>query len=140
MRRPPPRPLWEEEETLTQALIKEFLSPLSEEEMDCEMNEEEDQAFHEAMERWMNECASEELKLFWEYGKWIGDEGQLCDGKGNYLLTDPEDRWSWIQEWDVSEDGYCLFKGTQNVILNTDGTPIKNPVLDKRVSDLYEKF
>ncbi len=118
MRRPPPRPLWEEEETLTQALIKEFLSPLSEEEMDCEMNEEEDQAFHEAMERWMNERASEELKLFWEYGKWIGDEGQLCDGKGNYLLTDH----------------------TQKVILNTDGTLIKNPVLDKRVSDLYEKF
>lgn len=100
-RRPPPRLLWEEEETLTQALIKEFLSPLSEEEMDCEMSEEEDQAFHEAMERWMNERASEELKLFWEYGKWIGDEGQLCDGKGNYYYgpkkalhfleqTDPE--------------------------------------------------
>lgn len=139
MRRPP-RPLWEEEETLTQALIEIFFSPLSEEERNREMSEEEEQEFNKTIERWMDEHASEEMKLYWEYCNWVGDEGQLCDGKGHILLSNPEDPWSWIQDWDVNEDGYCLFEGTQELILNADGTPIKNPVLDKRVSDLYEKY
>ena len=136
----PPRPLWEEEESLIQALCEEFFSPLSEEEMKRELSDEEDRELNEAMKKWMNEHASEELRLYWEYCDWIGDEGQLCDGKGNILLSDPEDRWSWIQDWDVNEDGYCLFKGTKKLILDADGNPIKNPVLDKRVAELYENY
>ena len=76
-------------------------------------SDEEAQELNEAMKQWMYEHASEELRLYLEYRDWIGDEGQLCDGKGNILLSDPEDRWNWIQDWDVNEDGYCLFKGTQ---------------------------
>lgn len=45
MRRPP-KPLWEEEEILTQALIEEFFSPLSEEELNRETSEEEYREFH----------------------------------------------------------------------------------------------
>lgn len=37
----------------------------------------------------------------------------------------------------MNEDGYCMFKGTQELILNTDGSPIKDPVLDKRVEEMY---
>lgn len=131
--RKPPEPLWEEE----QHLIEEFFSQFSDEEMKREMTDEEDTKFHEKMNRWLDEHASEELRLYWDYGNWVGDEGQLCDGKGNILLLDSNDCCSWIQDWDVNEDGYCVYEGTHDLILNTDGTPIKHPVLDKRVEDLY---
>ena len=129
----PPEPLWDE----SQALAEEYFSQFSEEEMQREMSEEEEQEFHEDFEHWMYEHASEELRLYWDYRSWVGDEGQLCDGKGNILLRDPENSWSWIQDWDVNEDGYCMFKGMQELILNTDGSPIKDPVLDKRVEEMY---
>jgi len=123
----PPEPLWEEE----QSLIKEYFSQFSEDEMEKEMDDDD-------FERWMEGHASEELKLYWEFRKWLGDENQLCDGKGNSLLTNPADKLSWIQDWDVNEDGFCVFTDTDQLILNSDGTPIKNPVLDKRVAEMYE--
>ena len=130
----PPEPLWKE----SQALAYEYFSQFSEEEMHREMSEEEGRKSHENFKQWMYEHASEELKLYWDYRSWVGDEHQLCDGKGHALLRDPDDSCSWIQDWDVNEDGYCLFNGTQKLILNTDGAPIKNPVLYKRVEDMYE--
>ncbi|MBE6016326.1 MAG: hypothetical protein E7233_01780 [Lachnospiraceae bacterium] len=123
----PPDPLWDE----TQSLLDEYFSQFSEEEMQEAIDEED-------FNRWLDNHASEELKLYWEYRKWVGDEGQLCDGKGNDILLDEHNCWSWIQDWDVNEDGYCVFKGTDTLIMNYDGTPIKNPVLDKRVADMYE--
>ncbi len=77
------------------------------------------------MEQWVYDHASENLKLYMDYRNWVGDEGQLCDGKGNALLRNKDDRWSWIQDWDVNEQGYCVFEGTQELILNMDGKPIK---------------
>ena len=125
-------PLREEEE----ALVEEYFSQFSEEEMRREMSEEEDQELEEDFKRWTYEHASEELRLYWDYRNWVGDEGQLCDGKGHILYSNPENGGSWIQDWDVNEDGYCVYGGTQELILNTDGTPIKNPVLEDRIWDL----
>ena len=125
----PPNLFWEEE----QKLAKEYYSQFSEEEMEHIMTEEEEKEADRQFDQWMNEHASEYLKLWWDYRRWIGDEGELRDGNGHRLLD--EDNY-WIQEWDVNEDGYCLYKGTNEMILNTDGTPIKNPVLDRRIQDL----
>lgn len=131
----PIQSLWDEEQKLTQ----EYYSQFTEEEMNYVMNDEELLEEDRRFDQWMNDHASEELRRWWDYCNWIGDEGQLCDGKGNLLLMDKEDRWSWIQDWDINEDGYCLYKGTNKLILNTDGTPIKNPVLDKRLADLLDE-
>ena len=88
------------------------------------------------MKKWMYNHASEMLKRYWDYRDWIGEEGQLCDGEGNVLYANSNSK-DWIQDWDVNEDGYCIFPGTQNLILNTNGKPIKNPILDSRVQELY---
>lgn len=130
-----PQCLMDEERKLTE----EFLSQYSENEMNREMTDDEYASWEKELLEWMDQHESRELKLFGEYLKWRGDEGQLCDGNGRPLLTDPDEPYSWIQEWDVNEEGYCLYKGTDKLILNTDGTPIKNPVLDKSILELYEK-
>ena len=88
------------------------------------------------MKKWMYKHASELLQRYWDYRDWIGDEGQLCDGNGNILYLESKSN-EWIQDWDVNEDGYCVFPGTSELILNVDGKPIKNPVLDSRVEELY---
>ena len=130
-----PKCLEEEDDRLT----AEFLSRYAEEEMKREMSDEEYASWETELNDWMNAHASNELKQFWEYMKWHGDEGQLCDGNGKPLLTDSNDSFSWIQEWGVNEDGYCVYQGTDTLILNTDGTPIKNPVLPPEVEALYEQ-
>lgn len=126
---------WEEE----QKLAKEFYSQFSEEEMEHVMTEEEEKEADRQFDQWMNEHASENLKLWRDYRRWIGDEGQLCDGNW-HSLRHGDDDFGWIQEWDINEDGYCLYKGTNELILNTDGKPIKNPVLDKRIQDLFDAY
>ena len=130
-----PKCLEEEDVRLT----AEFLSRYDEEEMKREMSDEECSSWETELNEWMNAHASNELKLFWEYMKWHGDEGQLCDGNGKPLLTVPNDPFSWIQEWDVNKDGYCVYQGTDTLILNTDGTPIKNPILPPEIEALYEQ-
>ena len=130
-----PRCLEEESDRL----VEEFFSQYDDVEMKREMTDSECASWEKELHDWINLHASKELKLLWEYMNWHGDEGQLCDGKGKPLLTDPTDQFSWIQEWDVNEDGYCVYEGTDVLILNTDGKPIKNPVLDQRVVELYEK-
>ena len=128
-----PECLWDEE----QNLLNQFYSQLSEEEMEREMSEEEVENHRNAIDQWIKENGSEELNLYNEFRKWYGDEGQLCDGKGNYILQNDSPR-SFIQDWDVNEEGYCIYEGTDTLVLNTDGTPIKDPVLDQRVVRLYE--
>jgi len=120
-------------------LTEEFFSQYDDDEMKREMTDEEHALWEKELFEWMDKHESRELKLFGEYLKWHGDEGQLCDGNGRPLLTDSDDPFSWIQEWDVNEEGYCVYEGTDKLILNTDGTPIKNPVLDKSILELYEK-
>ena len=104
---------WEEE----QKLAKEFYSQFSEEEMEHVMTEEEEKEADRQFDQWMNEHASENLKLWRDYRRWIGDEGQLCDGNW-HSLRHGDDDFGWIQEWDINEDGYCLYKGTNELILN----------------------
>ncbi len=120
-------------------LVAEFFSQYDSEEMKREMSDEEMASWEKELHGWLDQHASKELKLFWEYMKWHGDEGQLCDGHGKPLLTDPDDSFSWIQEWGVNTDGYCVYEGTDTLILNTDGTPINNPVLAPEVEALYEE-
>ena len=130
-----PKCLEEESDRLT----AEFFSQYNEREIQREMSDEELVSWETELNEWINSHASKEFKLFWEYKNWHGDEGQLCDGKGKPILTDPDDPVSWIQEWDVNEDGYCVYKGTNTLILNNDGTPVKNPVLSAEVEALYEQ-
>ena len=127
----PPEPLWNEE----QKLADRFFSRFPVKELERIMTEEEQKEMDRAFDRWMKKHASEELKLWWDYTGWVGDEGQLCDGKGHSLGSGRAGR---IREWDVSAEGFCLVKGTDILILNTDGTPIKNPVPDRRLARLLE--
>lgn len=127
-----PESLREEEDKL----VEEFFAQYSEEEMQEEMTEEDEVAFDEYMRSWLYEHASELLRLYWNYRDWVGGEGQLCDGKGNYIISNKEHGCTTIHFWDVNEDGFCVYEGTDELILNTDGSPIKDPVLDKRVEML----
>ena len=114
-----PQSLWEE----YQKLVNIFFSQLPEFIWDHEPTKEEEAEFDQETNQWIFEHGSNELKLWLDYRNWIGDEGQLCDGKGNYLKQG-DGYYDWIQEWDVNEGGYCVYKGTNELILNTDGTPI----------------
>ncbi|MBR6089719.1 MAG: hypothetical protein IKP86_07285 [Anaerolineaceae bacterium] len=118
-------------------LADKFFSQCPEFIWDHEPTEQEEREFDVGFHQWIYDRASEKLKLWMDYTGWIGDEGQLCDGKG-YPLRYGDSYLGWIREWDVSEDGYCLFKGTNELIRNTDGMPIENPVLDPRIADLFD--
>lgn len=98
--------------------------------------EEADTDSKEEMRQWFYKHASELLKLYYDFRCWIGDEGQLCDGHGNPLYMDNRTH-EWIQDWDVNEQGFCVFPGTDKLILNTDGMAIKDPVMDTRLDKLY---
>ena len=128
-----PVPLDEEEHML----FKKYFSQCPELIWDHEPTREEEHEFWQECRQWVYDHASEKLKLWMDYTGWIGDEGQLRDGKGNDLRYG-NDYFGWIQEWDVNEDGYCMYKGTTELILNTDGSPIKNPVLDARLTYLFD--
>lgn len=97
-----------------------------------------DEGRHEnvRMKKWLYKHASELLQRYWDYREWIGDEGQLCDGEGNILYANGDSK-DLIQDWDVNEAGYCMYPGTDDLILNSNGKAIKNPVLDPRVQELY---
>lgn len=129
----PPQVLQDEQSRLW----KSFLEQIPGDDLYSEESEEAEKIFHEEIKRWFYEHGSEELKLYMEYRRWIGDEGELCDGNGVPLLTDSNYCLSWIQEWDVNDEGYCLYPDTKDLIINTDDNPIKNPVLDERVLALY---
>ena len=116
-------------------LVEKFLHSQPVDENDCFLEDEE--VFDRRMNEYVYSHASELLRLYLDYRNWVGDEHQLCDGKGNYLGGVGWEPDIWIQDWDVSEDGYCLYSGTNQLILNNDGTPIKNPELDIRVERLY---
>ena len=98
----------------------------------------EDSFIREEFEKWIYDHASMEIKANLDYSNWVGDEGQLRDGEGNDLLTDPDDHYSWIQDWDVDAEGYCVYEGTNQRVLNKDGSPIKNPVYPACLDGLYD--
>lgn len=128
----PPRLLRDEQKKLLNEYFSQY--PDDEREYYCV---DEERLENARMKKWLYQHASELLQKYWDYRNWIGDEGQLCDGEGNnlYVNCDSQDL---IQDWDVNSDGYCVFPGTDNLILNLNGKPIKNPILDPRVQELYE--
>lgn len=127
----PPRLLRDEQKKL----INEYFSQYPDDER-AFYSIDEEQFDNKRMKKWLYSHASELLQRYWDYRDWIGDEGQLCDGNGNILYPESNSK-EWIQDWDVNDDGYCVFPGTSDLILNVNGKPIKNPVLDSRVVELY---
>ena len=127
----PPRLLREEQKKL---LNEYFIQYPDDEKLYYDVDEERHE--NARMKKWLYKHASELLQRYWDYRDWIGDEGQLCDGEGNTLYANGNSK-DLIQDWDVNNDGYCMYPGTDNLILNINGKPIKNPVLDPRVQELY---
>ena len=130
----PPKLLFDEE----MKLIEEYFSLFPEDRVKI-YSVDEQRLENPRMFQWLYDNASAELKLYWDYRNYLGDECQLCDGKGIPLKLSSDNGAAWIQEWDVDKDGHCLYKNTNELIRNTDGTPIKTPKLDERVIELYQK-
>ncbi len=126
----PPRLLRDEQKKL----LNEYFTQYPDDEREC-YSVDEERLENARMKKWLYQHASELLQRYWDYRDWIGDEGQLCDGEGNNLYANGDSQL--IQDWDVNDEGYCVFPGTDTFILNMNGKPIKNPVLDSRVQELY---
>ena len=83
--------------------------------MNADVSEEEGKEFDLSFEQWMYDHASAELWTYWDCPNWVGCKGQLRDGKGHILRSNPEDRWNCIQDWDVNEDCYCVYYRSLNL-------------------------
>lgn len=128
----PPRALADEQRILIETYFSKFP-----EDTERVWNIDEQRLENDRMRLWLYEHASPFLRLYWDWRNWYGDEGQLCDGTGKTLRANGAGQ-GWIQDWDVDDQGFCLFKGTQERILSPDGNPVRNPVLDARVKRLYD--
>ena len=84
---------------------------------------EEDFDFND-MKSFVESHASEELKLWEKYSLFTGDEGQLRDKDGGFLL---DKQGNWIQDWIADENGY-LSDLNGNPILYSDGERVKGPL------------
>lgn len=84
--------------------------------------------FHKYLIQNLSPVANE----FYEFYNKIGDEGQLCDIAGGYVLNSNGDT---VQEWQIDKDGYFTdVKGER--LYYSDGIP----VMAKYMSDELAAF
>ena len=107
----------------------------SEEEANRPLTAEEEKEIREEFDRFLQEHASDELRAYLRYCDRVGDEGEIKDEEGNYILNEKGFR---IQEWSESADGYVIDDRTGKILRDRKGNPVIYPVLDARVEKMYE--
>lgn len=85
--------------------------------------------------QWWNENSSDEMKAWERFKSFCGDEGELCDKDGSYLLNKEGE---YITEWDVDQNGFLIDKDGE-FILYSDGTRVKEPDPED-YKPFYEKW
>lgn len=88
-------------------------------------------AYHELIEQF----GSPELKAFEVYSSRFGDEGELLEKDGSYLLSK---KGTCIQDWYNTEDGFLRDKDG-NKVFYKDGTPVPNIEMPEIIQRLYDE-
>lgn len=79
--------------------------------------------------------ASKEYIAFLEYSDRTGDEGQLCDKEGGYILRKDGRP---IYHWENNEDGFVRDENGE-MIYYKDGTPVPNIIMPAVIEQMYEE-
>lgn len=108
-------------------LLDEYMSQFTEEQMEEDFDDDDFHSF-------IDSHSSEEYKLWRKYESFTGDEGELLEKDGSFIIG--KDGYA-IQKWTVDDEGY-LYDMQGNPIFYSDGERVKEqnredflPYIDK---------
>ena len=108
-------------------LVHDYYARFSEEEMQDDFDEED-------FNHWIDAHASPILKSYMEYDHFCGDEGELCEKDGSFMIDEDGYR---IQDWTVDDQGHCYGRNGKQLFYS-DGSPVIEPEMPSELKSYFE--
>ena len=108
-------------------LVHDYYARFSEEEMQDDFDEED-------FNHWIDAHASPILKSYMEYDHFCGDEGELFEKDGSFMIDEDGYR---IQDWTVDDQGHCYGRNGKQLFCS-DGSPVIEPEMPSELKSYFE--
>ena len=110
-------------------LVHDYFFRFSEEEMNDDFDEED-------YNRWIDAHASPILKIYMEYDRFCGDEGELCEKDGSFMMGEDGQR---VQDWTIDDRGFCYDRNGKQLFYS-DGSPVIKPEMPPELKPYFENW
>ena len=110
-------------------LVHDYFARFSKDEMNDDFDEAD-------FNRWIDAHANPILKIYIEYDRFCGDEGELCEKDGSFMIGEDGYR---IQGWTVDDQGFC-YDRNEKQLFYSDGSPVIEPEMPPELKPFFEDW